>query len=47
MKKAIFMTVLMVFGLAMFSGCATMTGETAGEKYRRLIDLYASLCDNS
>jgi osmotically-inducible protein OsmY len=31
MKKAIFMTVLMVFGLAMFSGCATMTGETAGE----------------
>lgn len=32
MKKAIFMTVLMVFGLAMVSGCATMTGETAGEK---------------
>ena len=31
MKKAILMTVLMVFGLAMFSGCATMTGETAGE----------------
>ncbi len=31
MKKAILMTVLMVFGLSMFSGCATMTGETAGE----------------
>jgi osmotically-inducible protein OsmY len=31
MKKAILMTVVMVFGLAMFSGCATMTGETAGE----------------
>ncbi|MBI5591284.1 MAG: BON domain-containing protein [Deltaproteobacteria bacterium] len=32
MKNAIFMTVLMVFGLAMFSGCATLTGETAGDK---------------
>ena len=31
MKKFILMTVLMVFGLALFSGCATMTGETAGE----------------
>ena len=31
MKKVIFMTVLMVFGLALFSGCATMTGRTAGE----------------
>jgi osmotically-inducible protein OsmY len=31
MKKSILMTVLMVFGLSMFSGCATMTGETAGE----------------
>jgi len=31
MKKVIFMTLLMVFGLALFSGCATMTGETAGE----------------
>ena len=31
MKKAILMTVLMAFGLTMFSGCATMTGETAGE----------------
>ena len=30
-QKFIFMTVLMVFGLALFSGCATMTGETAGE----------------
>jgi len=25
------MSVLMVFGLALFSGCASMTGETAGE----------------
>ena len=31
MKKVIFMTVLMVFGLALFSGCATMKGETTGE----------------
>jgi len=31
MKKIIFMTMLMVFGLALFAGCATMTGETAGE----------------
>ena len=31
MKKVIFMTLLMVFGLALFSGCATMTGRTAGE----------------
>jgi osmotically-inducible protein OsmY len=31
MKKVIFMALLMVFGLALFSGCATMTGETAGE----------------
>ncbi|RJQ38553.1 MAG: BON domain-containing protein [Nitrospiraceae bacterium] len=31
MKKFIFMTVLMVFGLALFSGCASMTGRTAGE----------------
>jgi len=31
MKKLILMTVLMVFGLAVFSGCATMTGRTAGE----------------
>ena len=31
MKKVIFMTVLMFFGLALFSGCASMTGETAGE----------------
>ena len=30
-QKFIFMTVLMVFGLALFSGCASMTGETAGE----------------
>jgi osmotically-inducible protein OsmY len=25
------MTVLVVFGLALFSGCASMTGRTAGE----------------
>ena len=31
MKKFIFMTMLMVFGLALFSGCASMTGRTAGE----------------
>jgi osmotically-inducible protein OsmY len=31
MKKVIFMTVLVVFGLALFSGCASMTGRTAGE----------------
>ncbi|MFA4918494.1 MAG: BON domain-containing protein [Thermodesulfovibrionales bacterium] len=30
-QKVIFITVLMVFGLALFSGCATMTGRTAGE----------------
>jgi osmotically-inducible protein OsmY len=31
MKKVIFMAMLMVFGLALFSGCASMTGRTAGE----------------
>ena len=31
MKKVIFMTVLVVFGLVLFSGCASMTGRTAGE----------------
>ena len=31
MKKVIFMAVLLVFGLALFSGCAHVTGETAGE----------------
>jgi len=31
MKKFILLTVLMVFGLALFSGCASMTGKTAGE----------------
>ena len=31
MKKYILLTVVMVFGLALFSGCATMTGQTAGE----------------
>ena len=31
MKKVIFMTVLLVFGLVLFSGCATMKGETTGE----------------
>ena len=31
MRKTILLAVLMVFGLSMFSSCATMTGETAGE----------------
>ncbi|MBI5675078.1 MAG: BON domain-containing protein [Nitrospirae bacterium] len=31
MKKFILLSVLMVFGLALFSGCASMTGKTAGE----------------
>jgi len=31
MKKFILLSVLMVFGLALFSGCASMTGRTAGE----------------
>ena len=31
MKKVILMTVIMVFGLALFSGCASLTGRTAGE----------------
>jgi hyperosmotically inducible periplasmic protein len=31
MKKVILLSVLMVFGLALFSGCAHMTGETTGE----------------
>jgi osmotically-inducible protein OsmY len=31
MKKVIFMAVLMVFGLALFSGRASMAGETTGE----------------
>jgi hyperosmotically inducible protein len=31
MKKVIFMALLLVFGLALFSGCASMTGRTAGE----------------
>ena len=30
-RKVILLAVLMVFGLALFSGCASMTGETAGE----------------
>ncbi len=30
-KKVVLLAVLMVFGLALFSGCAHMTGETAGE----------------
>ncbi|HWR58506.1 MAG TPA: BON domain-containing protein [Thermodesulfovibrionales bacterium] len=30
MKKVILLSVLMVFGLALFSGCATMTGKSAG-----------------
>ncbi len=31
MKNIIFLTVLVVFGLALFLGCASMTGRTAGE----------------
>jgi len=31
MKKFILLTVLMIFGLTLFSGCASLTGETAGE----------------
>jgi osmotically-inducible protein OsmY len=31
MEKVIFMTVLIVFGLALFSGCASIKGETTGE----------------
>ena len=31
MKKVIFMAVLMVFALALISGCASMTGRTTGE----------------
>ena len=31
MKKVILLSVLVVFGLALFPGCATMTGRTAGE----------------
>ena len=31
MKKVIFSAVLMVVGLALFSGCATLKGESTGE----------------
>jgi len=31
MKKVILLSVLMVFGLALFSGCDSMTGRTTGE----------------
>jgi osmotically-inducible protein OsmY len=31
MKKVILLSVLVVFGLALFSGCATIKGETTGE----------------
>ena len=30
-KKIILLSVLVVFGLALFTGCASMTGRTAGE----------------
>src|SRR4030043_795375 len=33
MKKVILLSVLLVFGLALFSGCASMTGRTAGEHF--------------
>ena len=31
MKNFAFLTVLLVFGLALFSGCASVTGRTTGE----------------
>jgi len=31
MKKVILLSVLVVFGLTLFSACATMTGRTTGE----------------
>jgi len=31
MKKIVLLSVLMVFGLALFSGCASIKGETTGE----------------
>ena len=31
MKKFVFLTVLVVFGLTLFSGCAAITGRTTGE----------------
>jgi len=31
MKSAVILTVLVFFGLTLFSGCASMTGRTAGE----------------
>ena len=31
MKKVLLVSVLVVFGLALFSGCATMKGESTGE----------------
>lgn len=31
MKKVILLTVMVLFGIALFSGCASMTGKTAGE----------------
>jgi len=31
MKRFIFMAILLVFGLALFSGCAAIKGETTGE----------------
>lgn len=31
MKRIAFLTVLVAFGLILFSGCASLTGETAGE----------------
>jgi hyperosmotically inducible periplasmic protein len=30
-QRFILLSVLMIFGLALFSGCASMTGRTAGE----------------
>jgi osmotically-inducible protein OsmY len=32
MKNVALLTVLLIFGLTLFAGCATMTGKTAGEQ---------------
>jgi len=32
MKNFIVLTVLMIFGVTLFTGCASITGQTAGEK---------------
>ena len=32
MKRLVLLAIFTILGLTLFSGCATMTGETAGEK---------------